>query len=311
MFNWRMLGLKGEAKYADVMETVLYNSALVGISVEGKDYFYANPLRMNKNARDYSDTESACREPYIDCFCCPPNLVRTLAKMSGWAYSLTNNGVAVNLYGGNKLKTNLNDGSEIQLKQESGYPWDGNVKITVEKSKRESFSLQLRIPAWADGAKLMVNGKAADAKVMPGSYATIERKWKKGDVVSLELPMDITMVEGHPRIEEVRNQVALKRGPLVYAIESPDLPEDTKILDVYLPGEQELKAVFRPDFLGGVTVIEAEVALRTDQKEGMYRKVTKPAFTTFPTQFVPYYAWSNRGTSEMTVFVPIIWGTGK
>jgi DUF1680 family protein len=311
MFNWRMLGLKGEAKYADVMETVLYNSALVGISVEGKDYFYANPLRMNKGARDYSDTESACREPYIDCFCCPPNLVRTLAKMSGWAYSLTNNGVAVNLYGGNKLKTNLNDGSEIQLKQESGYPWDGNVKITVDKSKRESFDIQLRIPAWAEGAKLMVNGKTADAKVMPGTYATIERKWKKGDVVTLELPMDVTMVEGHPRIEEVRNQVALKRGPMVYAIESPDLPEDTKILDVYLPGEQEFKALSRPDFLGGVTVIEADVAIRTDQKDGMYRKVAKPEFSTFTTQFVPYFSWSNRGTSEMTVFLPVVWGMGK
>ena len=116
------------------------------------------------------------------------------------------------------------------------------------------------------------------------------------------------MIEGNPRIEEVRNQVALKRGPIVYAIESPDLPKDATILDVYLPGDQAFKAVSRPDFLGGLTVIEADVSIRTDKKDGMYRKVTKPEFTTFPTQFVPYYAWSNRGTSEMTVFVPVVWG---
>ncbi len=311
MFNWRMLGLKGEAKYANVMETVLYNSALVGISLEGKDYFYANPLRMNKGVRDYSSTESACREPYIDCFCCPPNLVRTIAKMSGWAYSLTENGVAVNLYGGNKLNTTLNDGSEIRLTQESNYPWTGNIKITIEKSKRKPFDLQLRIPAWAETAQIMVNGKAITTEVSPGTYARIERKWKKGDVVSLELPMNIAMVEGHPRIEEVRNQVALQRGPVVYAIESPDLPKDTKILDVYLPGDQQFETVNRPDFLGGVTVIKTQVALRTDKKDGMYRKVTKPNFKMYPTQFVPYYAWSNRGTSEMTVFLPVIWGMGK
>lgn len=307
MFNWRMLGLKGEAKYADVMETVLYNSALVGISLEGKDYFYANPLRMNKGQRDYSSTESACREPYIDCFCCPPNLVRTLVKMSAWAYSKTDDGIAVNLYGGNRLKTSLLDGSEIELEQETAYPWNGTVKLTVKKAKRKAFDLQLRIPAWADEAKVLINGKTADVEVMPGTYVTINRKWKKGDVLTLEMPMPVNMVEGHPLIEEVRNQVALKRGPIVYAMETPDLPEDTKILDVYLPGDQEFEAVHRGDFLGGVTVINADVKLRQDKKEGMYRKVTKPDWTTYSTQLVPYYSWNNRGISEMTVFLPVIW----
>jgi uncharacterized protein len=143
MFNWRMLGLTGQAKYADIMELVLHNSAMVGISVDGKRYFYANPLRMNRGQREYSDhcdcTESADREPYIECFCCPPNLVRTIAKVSGWAYSLTDKGVAVNLYGGNRLDTTLLDGSSLKLTQETDYPWGGRVTITVRAEQCETF----------------------------------------------------------------------------------------------------------------------------------------------------------------------------
>jgi uncharacterized protein len=121
------------------------------------------------------------------------------------------------------------------------------------------------------------------------------------------MPMDIKLLEGHPRIEEVRNQVAIKRGPVVYCIESPDLPEGTDILDVYLPETSKLIAQHRPDFLGGLTTISGDVLLRSDKKEGMYRPLTKPAWETVKTTFVPYYAWSNRGQSEMTVWLPIVW----
>jgi len=139
MFSYRMLGLHGESKYADIMELVLFNSALSGISVEGKDYFYANPLRVCNSGYDPgNDTEFDVRQPYINCFCCPPNLVRTIAKVSGWAYSLSENGVAINLYGGNKLTTKLLDGSNIKLKQVTQYPWEGKVTITVEESKAEA-----------------------------------------------------------------------------------------------------------------------------------------------------------------------------
>ena len=309
MFSYRMLGIHGEAKYADVMELVLFNSALSGISLEGKHYFYTNPLRMIHSARDYSklSTESAIRTPYIECFCCPPNLVRTIAKVSGWAYSLSENGLAVNLYGGNKLKTKLLDGSEIELTQKTEYPWKGQVQFSVDKCKKEAFEIMLRIPQWADGSSLEVNGKAVNVKVEAGMFATIKRKWKKGDVITLNLTMDIQVMEGNPLIEEVRNQVALTRGPLVYCVESPDLPKGTSILDVYLPSSSELKAVYRSDLLGGVTTISGELKLRKDKKEGMYRKLSKPKWETYKTQFVPYYAWSNRGEAEMTVWLPFIW----
>jgi DUF1680 family protein len=308
MFNYRMLGLHGESKYADVMELVLFNSALSGISVEGKDYFYANPLRVSHDGYDPgNDTEFDVRQPYIPCFCCPPNLVRTIAKVSGWAYSLSSNGVAVNLYGGNELDTKLVDGSKIILEQESQYPWDGAVSITIQECKEAPFDLLLRIPEWAKGSKITVNGRDAEVEINAGTYATINRTWKKGDVVSLNMPMDIKLLEGHPLIEEVRNQVAIKRGPVVYCVESPDLPENTDILDVYLPAKSNLKATYEPELLGGITTISGEVKLRKDHRKGMYRELTDNKWDTYNVQFVPYYSWANRGKSEMTVWMPIVW----
>ncbi|NIJ45336.1 hypothetical protein FHR24_001804 [Wenyingzhuangia heitensis] len=308
MFSYRMLGLHGEAKYADVMELVLFNSALSGISVEGKDYFYANPLRVSHKGYDPgNDTEFDVRQPYIPCFCCPPNLVRTIAKLSGWAYSLTNNGVAVNLFGGNKLSTKLLDGSKFELIQESQYPWNGAVKLTVKKSKREAFDILVRIPEWAKGSKILVNGKTAEVEVKAGTYATINRKWRKGDVVSLDMPMDIKLLEGNPLIEEVRNQAAVKRGPVVYCVETPDLPKNTEVLDVYLPFDSELTANYKPGFLGGVTTISGKLAIRKDKNEEMYNEVTKPIWETQNVELVPYFSWANRGVSEMSVWLPVLW----
>lgn len=306
MFNYRLLGIHGESKYADVMELVLYNSALSGISADGKHYFYTNPLRrIHDHAMDTTDQRT--REPYIQCFCCPPNLVRTIAKASGWAYSLSENGVAVNLYGGNRLNTQLSDGSRIQLTQETKYPWDGRVKITVNACKVEPFELLLRIPGWAERAVIQVNGSSVDTEASPGAYTRITRSWKAGDVLTLDLPLDVKLLEGHPRIEEVRNQVAVKRGPVVYCVETPDLPKGTDILDVYLPERSKLKAQHHPDFLGGMTTIHGDVLLRTDKQDGMYRTLDRPRWKPARVQFVPYYAWSNRGESEMTVWLPIVW----
>ncbi|MBK1879671.1 glycoside hydrolase family 127 protein [Pelagicoccus mobilis] len=310
MFSYRMLGLNGESKYADVMELVLHNSGLSGISISGTHYCYANPLRKIHGARDYStmNTESSDRLPYLYCFCCPPNLVRTVAQSASWAYSLSENGVSVNLYGGNELTTELQDGSELRLKQETEYPWNGDVKITVEACKLEAFEVLLRIPNWAEGTTIKVNGEEAGVEAVPGKFAKIERVWSAGDVIELYMPMDITLVEGHERIEEVRNQLAIKRGPVVYCVESPDLPRDTRVTDVYLPFDGKREIEVKPDFLGGVTVINAEVSLRTSSLNGMYRTVYRPEWEKKEVQLVPYFAWSNRGDAEMTVFMPVLWG---
>ncbi|WP_298363551.1 beta-L-arabinofuranosidase domain-containing protein [uncultured Lutibacter sp.] len=310
MFSYRMLGLHGQSKYADIMELVVFNSGLSGISLEGKDYYYANPLRTIDGSRDYSkmNTEFPVRQPYLNCFCCPPNLVRTIAKLSGWAYSKSKNGISVNLYGGNKLKTTLLDGSKIELTQVTQYPWKGSVEITINKCKEEPFDIMLRIPDWAIGSDVFVNNKKVNAKIREGEFTTINQTWKTGDIISINMPMEPTLVEGHTRIEEVRNQVALKRGPIVYCMESPDLPKNTKIVDVYLNSNAKLKADYKPNFLGGVTTIETDILLRkNNNNENMYKAIEKPIFDSYKTQFVPYFSWSNRGHAEMSVFVPIKW----
>jgi DUF1680 family protein len=289
----------------------MYNSGLSGISVEGKDYFYANPLRMINNARDYDAhadvTETPDREGYLSCFCCPPNLVRTISNLSGWAYSLAENGVYVNLYGGNTLDTNMLDGSSIKLTQDTEYPWKGLVKLTVDECASVPFDIALRIPGWASTATVTVNGKAVDVDVTPSTYAVINRQWQAGDVIVVDIPMEAAFIEGHPRIEEIRNQVAVKRGPIVYCVESPDLPNNTGILDVYIDSNAELKAQHQDNFLGGVTTIEANLLLRPVEQDNMYRVIEKPTWDKQRVQLVPYYSWSNRGTAEMTVFMPIVW----
>ncbi|QBG46835.1 glycoside hydrolase family 127 protein [Verrucomicrobia bacterium S94] len=307
MFSYRMLGIHGEAKYADIMELVMYNSGISGISADGTHYYYSNPLRKIKGAINYKKmvTEFPQRQPYLKCFCCPPNLVRTIAKSSAWAYCKTENGIAVNLYGGNELNTALLDGSTIKLKQETAYPWEGTVNITIQQCREKAFSILLRIPGWAVGTTVKINGKAVD--VSAGSYATIERAWKTGDVISIDMPMDVRFVEGHPRIEEVRNQLAVKRGPVIYCVESPDLPEGTSILDVYLPYNGTYNPEYKADMLGGLTTINGELGIRKDHGNGLYHTVQKPEWQKIKTQLIPYYAWSNRGDAEMSVFLPVIW----
>ncbi|MBB6429154.1 glycoside hydrolase family 127 protein [Algisphaera agarilytica] len=309
MFNWRMMSINSESKHGDFMELALLNSSLSGISTCGKEYFYANPLRMVDGGRDYSHTptEKPCRLPYIECFCCPPNLVRTIGKASSWAYSIAENGIAVNLYGGNELSTQLQDGSALKLRQETQYPWDGQVRFTVDECKTEPFAVMLRIPGWAHGAQATVNGEAVAEQTTQGQFLTLNRSWKAGDVVELTLPMPVQKIEGHPRIEELRNQIAMTRGPIVYCIESPDLPEKTSILDVYLKASDDFAPEYRPDFLGGVTVLNGTLTLRRDQSEGMYRAVNQTDWSDYSSQLVPYFAWANRGQSEMTVFMPVIW----
>lgn len=312
MFSYRMLGIHGDAKYADIIELVMHNSGLSGIGVEGKDYFYANPLRMLHGTRDYNAhadvTETPDREGYLSCFCCPPNLVRTITNLSGWAYNLSDNGVYVNLYGSNNLSTRMLDGSTLKLTQDTEYPWKGLIKLTVDECKAEAFDIAVRIPGWATGADISINGQPAGVEAKPGTYVLLNREWKAGDVIVVDLPMEATLVEGHSRIEEVRNQVAIKRGPVVYCVETPDLPENSGVLDVYLAGKNELTSEYKSDFLGGLTVIKSDVLIRKDKKdEGMYHQVSAPEWEKHQLQFVPYYAWSNRGTADMTVFLPIVW----
>lgn len=305
LFNWRMLQITGDAKYADVIELALHNSVLSGISIDGKKFLYTNPLAFSDDL-PFQQRWSKDRVEYIGLSnCCPPNVVRTIAEVANYAYSVSDKGLWLNLYGSNNVSTKLKDGSKISLAQETNYPWDGNIKLTLKEASSKSHSIFFRVPGWTDNAQLLINGKAADVKLTSGEYAEVNRKWKKGDVVELILPMEAKLVEANPLVEENRNQVAVKRGPIVYCLESVDMPNQN-IFNVFVPSGIDLK----PHSLkiDGADVMslegEAKMVEPKDWTNVLYREVSDKNQTA-KIRLVPYFAWGNRGHSEMSVWLPL------
>jgi len=312
MWNWRMLALTGEAKYAEVMERVLYNSMLSAIGTDGRDFFYTNPLRRvdgqpllsNDSAARWTDTTPASP---LRCFCCPPSVARTLTELNGWAYGLSRDAIWVHLYGSSVLDSRLPGGGEIRLVQQTRYPWDGRVTITVEKAPERELALMLRIPGWAQGATVQVNGQAAGIEIEPLAYAELRRRWSAGDTIEIDLPMEVLMVEAHPLVEETRNHAAVLRGPMVYCLESADLPAGVRLDDVRLPRQPTWQVQHDADLLRGVTVLQTEARQLPPSRlsTALYRPVPAGATGRVSVRLIPYYAWANRGPSEMTVWIPL------
>lgn len=306
LWNWRMLQLTGDAKYADVMELALYNSVLSGISLDGKKFLYTNPLAFSDEL-PFQQRWSKERVPYIALSdCCPPNVVRTVAEVSSYVYSLSDEGLYVNLYAGNHLNTTGKDGAAINLVQTTNYPWDGNVKFTIEQVP-SNLSFFLRIPGWANGAKIFVNGAVYNPKAPEGTYAAVKKQWKKGDVIELVLPMEAKLMEANPLVEESRNQVAVKRGPVVYCLESVGLPKSSSVFNLALPVSAKFTAV--PVQIGNSTVMALQTnAKQVDDNEWkgkLYKEIDPKEAASVPVRLIPYYAWGNRGHTEMTVWMPV------
>ena len=306
LWNWRMLQLTGDAKYAEVMELALYNSVLSGISLDGKKFLYTNPLAYSDEL-PYRQRWSKDRVPYIALSnCCPPNVVRTIAEVSDYMYSLSDNGLYVNLYGGNKLSTKGKDGSAINLTQQTAYPWDGTITFTLQQIPSD-FSLFLRIPQWAAGAAISVNGVPYKTKLTEGTYVEVKQAWKKGDVIKLVLPMEAKLMEANPLVEETRNQVAVKRGPVVYCLESADVPKGTGVFNVGLSAQSK----FAPQMIkmGTANVLALTTTARLLEKDywkgSLYKEVSAAPLKAVPVRLVPYFAWGNRGHGEMSVWLPV------
>ncbi len=310
LWNWRMFQLSGKAQYIDILELALYNSVLSGVSLDGKRYFYTNPLAVSDKV-PFKLRWSKEREEYISfCNCCPPNTVRTVAEVQNYAYSTSDKGIWVNLYGGNAMETQLKDGRKVKLEQKSSYPWAGEVALTVQdisKSKKpQAFSLYFRIPTWAKGTTIKVNG-VEEAQPKNGEYAELNRVWKKGDVVELSIPMEAKLIESNPLVEETRNQVAVKRGPVVYCLESQDVPADRSIFDLSIPSDIKFSTI--PVKVAGSDIILLEGSANIVDNDGwekqLYREVKDKEANKATIRLIPYYAWGNRGHSEMTVWIPI------
>ena len=306
LWNWRMLAITAQAHYADILELTLYNGVLSTISLDGKKFFYTNPLRLLDDP-PFELRWSRKREPYISCFCCPPNVVRTIAEAGAYAYSASNEGISVNLYGSNVLDTELSVGSRIRLRQQTDYPWDGEIRITIEDAPTREFSIFLRIPGWVNSAGVTVNGTSIGRNLNAGQYFQIKRTWSAGDLIELALPMPVQLIEANPLAEEIRNQVAIRRGPIVYCLESIDLPDGVEIMNVAIPHQIKLRNHLENNLLGGVTVLEgkAHVLAGSDWDQTLYREIEHQEPKAVDIRLIPYYAWGNRGKSEMTVWIPL------
>lgn len=303
-WNQRLFQLHGDGKYVDVLERTLYNGLLSGVSLDGKGFFYPNPLESNGQHG---------RSPWFGVACCPGNITRFMPSLPGYFYGKRGNEIWVNLFASGKAEIALDKGQKVTIEQQTEYPWQGNVKLMVTPSKPGALTLHVRIPGWArneavpsdlytfkdavsGNPTLAVNGQAVPVKVEKG-YAAIKRNWKAGDTITLDLPMPIRRIAANEKVAANRGRLALQRGPIVYCAEWVDNPNVT-VRNFILPSNSTLEAKFEPGLLNGVTVLRgmAQTAQKADDGKML---VSDHAFTA-----IPYYAWANRGRGQMMVWIP-------
>jgi DUF1680 family protein len=305
LWNWRMLQITGDAKYADIVELALYNSVLSGMDLEGEKFLYNNPLNVS-NDLPFHQRWGNEREGYIALSnCCAPNVTRTIAEVGNYAYNISKEGLYVNLYGSNQLKTKSLNGEEIEIEQQTNYPWDGKITLKIVKAPKDLQNFFLRIPGWSQNAEVSVNNAKITDKIVSGTYLKLNQKWKKGDVIELNLPMPVELMEANPLVEEVKNQVAIKRGPLVYCLESDQLPSKISVNDVAL----NLKSNFATNnFIlnnRNLVSIDAEAVINSNNSwnKTLYKPLSSKNADAVQVKLIPYFAWGNKGKGEMTVWM--------
>jgi uncharacterized protein len=322
LWSERMLALTGDARYADVIEQIAYNALLAGISLDGTRYFYTNALRQVRGLpyplRMPGDTglhpvpppppsDARLRETYLSCFCCPPNIARTLARFHERAASFGPDGLYVHQYGGSGIRLAADDERSISLHESSDYPWDGRIEFTVDDASGGGIPVHLRVPGWSRDATLRVNGEPVEIS-SPGRYTRIDREWREGDTIVLDLPMPVRLLRAHRLAEEAVGQVAVQRGPVVYAVESWDLPAGVHLEQIAVrrgatltPVECNLEG---HRFVG----LDGEFALLPDAApDALYDDLGSEPVGTADVRLIPYFAWGNRGPSEMSVWMPVVW----
>ncbi len=300
--NYRLFLLHGDAKYYDVLERTLYNGLISGVSLDGGGFFYPNPLESMGQHQ---------RQPWFGCACCPSNICRFIPSLPGYVYAVKDNQVYVNLFMGNEAELKVG-GKKVILHQETRYPWDGHVTLTVDKNAAGTFAMKIRIPGWvrnqvvpsdlytySDGKRpgysVKVNGEVVTSALEQG-YFTIERKWKKGDRVELQLDMEVRTVKANGKVEADRGRMAVERGPIVYCAEWPD--NSFNVLSLLMNQHPQFEVVERPDLLYGLNQIKTPVQTLEYDEQG--HLVVKDQELTL----IPYYAWAHRGPGNMAVWLP-------
>ena len=308
-WNHRMFLLHGESKYIDVLEKTLYNGLISGVGMDGKSFFYTNAMEI-KNTFHHNDME-ATRSGWFPCSCCPTNVTRLIPSIPGYVYGVKENNIFINLFVAGTASVNINK-KDVQLEQHNNYPWDGKLIFKVVSKSPSTFTMRVRIPGWAQdeaipsdlykfnaatGKKIeiRINGKPAVYSMEKG-YAVLSKTWKKGDVVEMDLPMDIRRVVANDKVGDDKGKVALQRGPIMYCAEWPD--NKGMVSNIVLPDNVSLTSEYKPDLLNGVTILKGEVSaihVNSDTDVSTGRQ---------PFIAIPYYAWAHRGKGEMIVWFP-------
>lgn len=293
-FHHNMNLALADARYADELERVLYNAVLPGVSLKGNTYFYENPLEASPKRTRWA---------WHGCPCCPPMFLKIMGALPGYIYAQDAGSVYVNLFVGSRANLTVN-GVKVALKQTTRYPWDGDVKLAVEPERETEFALNLRLPEWCSEPKLQVNGRFIIPIEKSRGYAHLQRKWQRGDVVELSLPMPVQRLKAHPKVEADIGRVALQRGPLVYCLEAVD--NNGHVRNLVVPPEAQLASQHRADFLGGVTVIQGSALAvhRATWPDQLYLpSASVPGITNTQFTAIPYFANANRQPGEMEVWI--------
>ena len=300
MWNFRLLTLTGNARYADLLERVLYNAANAGMSLSGNLYCYRNPL---------ASAGEKLRNAWYDVTCCPPNIERLFESLPGYFYSVSRDGVYVNLYHSSELDWHLEDGTGLRLKQATDYPSSGEIRVTVIPAESAEFTVYLRWPSWASAMGIQVNGSPFPIVPAAGSYVPISRLWNPGDTISIHLPMQPVTVTANPRVADDYGRVAVQRGPLIYALEQID-QNGAALGDLFFHPGSLIVAENRRDLLGGIVLLKSagQVTEKSLGEEPLYQpfsvannRAKRPVTLTF----IPYYAIGNREPTPMEVWVPM------
>jgi DUF1680 family protein len=309
-FAHRMLLLEADVKYADVMEKCLYNGILSGISLDGTRFFYVNPLEVNPEADKWDHTKSHVkheRQKWFGCACCPPNIARLLASLGKYAFTLgENGGLFLHLYEGGIFSHSVK-GTNVELEINSTLPWNEDASIKIKAGSPVSFALNLRIPGWARGYKIAVNGEPVPGKPSSGKlsrgYLTLDREWKNGDEISIRFEMPVIVNTANPVVRKDLHKAAVSRGPLVYCLEEADNGKDLHL--VSLGDKPNFTVHYREELLGGVAVIKSESLIydKTWQGKELYAEAGSPRYLPKPLTWIPYYAWANRGIGEMKTWI--------
>jgi len=286
--------LLGEARFYDALECALYNGALAGISLDGKRFFYVNPLESDGTHH---------RKSWYGCACCPPNIARLIASLGDYIYAQSDDALYVNLYVGGRVRTERG-GKPLTLEVHTGYPWQEQVNVRIAEGAPQRFTLFLRLPAWCAAPELRVNGEPISIQREDG-YASIERDWQVGDTVELRLPMTPMLMEAHPRVEADRWQVAIQRGPIVYCLEESDQP--APLTHLAIRRDHPLHSIREPEMLGGIVMVEGMAELLDSDeswRDVLYRPLRDRALQPF--RAIPYYAWDHRRPCPMRVWMPVV-----